>query len=310
MLQSLNTITITFLLGCQLIFPPGSGKLKVLIVDGFSNHDWKQTTLLVKNILEKSGLFTVDVSTAPLVDENTVRESWKPPFQDYDVVIQNTNNIYNKKLRWPKAVEKALGKYVRSGGGLYILHSANNAFVDWKAYNKMIGLGWRSKDEGISIQISKTGKIIKIPKHEGKSTFHGPRTNQVIYKLHDHPINEDFPEAWMTPDMELYQFPRGPARNLTVLSYAIDEKTNVRWPVEWVVRYGKGRVYNSSMGHLWKGDTYPPGYRCIGFQTALIRATEWLATGKASYPIPKNFPSNDEIEMAPLDAISQTDRTK
>ena len=40
-------------------------KIRVLIVDGFSNHDWQQTTALIQGILKPSGLFEVAVSTAP-----------------------------------------------------------------------------------------------------------------------------------------------------------------------------------------------------------------------------------------------------
>lgn len=39
--------------------------IHVLIIDGYSNHDWKQTTNITKSILEESKLFKVDVSTAP-----------------------------------------------------------------------------------------------------------------------------------------------------------------------------------------------------------------------------------------------------
>ena len=85
--------------------------------------------------------------------------------------------------------------------------------------------------------------------------------------------------------------------SLTVLPYARDHKTKINWPVEWTVAYGKGRVYNSSMGHLWKGDSYPVSLRCLGFQTTLIRAAEWLGTGKSSYPLPDNFPSESDIRM-------------
>ena len=98
--------------------------------------------------------------------------------------------------------------------------------------------------------------------------------------------------------MELYKFARKPAQNLTVLSYAKDDETDINWPVEWVVSYDKGRVYNSSMGHLWKGMTYPDGYRCIGFQTLMIRTTEWLATGQTTYPVPTNFPKRNRIKLA------------
>ena len=306
-----NYNSLIFLLCFMNLFEAKSemkpNKLKVLIVDGFSNHDWKQTTFVVKSILEKSGLFIIDCSTAPVIGDSIVDDSWNPAFQKYDVVIQNTNNINNKRLRWPKVVENNLGDFVRSGGGLYILHSANNAFLHWEAYNFMIGLGWRSKDEYLALRVGENKGLIEIPKHEGKSTTHGARTNQVIYKLSEHPINKGFPKKWKTPDMELYEYPRGPAKNLTVLSYAKHDATNMYWPVEWVINYGKGKVYNSSMGHLWKGDTYPEGYRCIGFQTTLIRATEWLASSKTTYPIPDNFPSEEEIVMVSLETLIKTD---
>jgi hypothetical protein len=48
---------------------------------------------------------------------------------------------------------------------------------------------------------------------------------------------------------------------------------------------------------LWKGETYPPAYRCIGFQTTMIRAAEWLATGKVTYPVPDNFPTKDLLSL-------------
>ena len=143
--------------------------------------------------------------------------------------------------------------------------------------------------------------MISIPAGEGKATYHGPRNDEVIQKFTEHPINKNFPDGWKTPDMELYKFARGPAKNLTVLSYAKDEETGINWPVEWVVAYGKGRVYNSSMGHLWKGDVFPVSYKCIGFQTTMIRVTEWLATGESTYTIPTNFPTEDHIVLSEVD---------
>ena len=296
-------IIVAFLLVWQFQFANGQDKnspekIKVLIVDGFSNHNWKQTTKVVKMILNKSGLFDVYVSTAPSEPNSVNWKTWEPEFDKYDVVIQNTNNIFNKKIKWPRRVQKELEEYVSSGGGLFILHSANNAFADWPEYNLMIGLGWRKADEGVALQVTDKGKIKVIPVGEGKNTYHGPRNDEVIHIIKCHPINRGFPKEWKTPDMELYKFARGPARNLTVLSYATDEKTGINWPVEWVVKYGKGRVYNSSMGHLWKDDIYPVTYRCIGFQTILIRVTEWLAIGKTTYPVPGNFPSATKISLA------------
>ena len=124
------------------------------------------------------------------------------------------------------------------------------------------------------------------------------RFNAVIHKLNQHPINKDYPEEWQTANTEVYNYPRGPAENITVLSYAFDSTATQRnWPVEWVVTYGKGRVYNSSMGHLWQGEIYPPAYRCVGFQTTMIRAVEWLATGKVTYPMSIDFPAKESISL-------------
>lgn len=265
--------------------------ISVLIVDGYSNHDWMQTSKLVKGILEESKLFRVRISTAPATTNLDSLNKWSPEFNKYDVVIQNTNNIHNKSLRWPEKMEKELENYVKSGGGLYILHSANNAFPHWKEYDKMIGLGWRARETGYAIEIDKDEKLIRIPPGAGNNTSHGKRFDALITVLNTHPINKGFPDRWMTPSMELYTHPRGPAENITILSYAYDTSTNKSWPVEWVVNYGKGRIYNSSMGHLWKNEIYPISYRCIGFQTIMIRTSEWLATGRVTYGLPSNFPT-------------------
>jgi len=45
-------------------------KIRVLIVDGFSNHDWKQATVLLRGVLKAAGGFEVSVSTAP-IDPNS-----------------------------------------------------------------------------------------------------------------------------------------------------------------------------------------------------------------------------------------------
>ena len=268
----------------------------VLIVDGFSNHDWKQTSAVTKQILENSGLFKVDITTVPT--DSMQQKAWKPAFGKYAVIIQNTNNIQNPGLRWPRSAELQLESYVNNGGGLYVLHSANNAYPHWKEYDKMIGLGWRPATTGYALEIDSNKNIIRIPPGEGKSTGHGARFNAIIQILNRHAITKDYPAQWKTANTEVYNYPRGPGENLTILSFAYDSTATHRmWPVEWVVSYGKGRVYSSSMGHLWQGEIYPEAYRCVGYQTTMIRVTEWLATGKVSYKIPGDFPTKDSTSL-------------
>ena len=98
---------------------------------------------------------------------------------------------------------------------------------------------------------------------------------------------------------------RGPAGNMTVLAIAYDPDSDLSWPVDWLIRYEGGTVYNSSMGHLWKGDTYPEGFRCIAFETTLIRAIEWLGSGKVTYALPAEFPGATQTSLRPTDYYSR-----
>ncbi|WP_406683569.1 ThuA domain-containing protein [Seonamhaeicola sp. MEBiC1930] len=295
MIKSKRVSFLLLILTSSLSF--AQDKISVLVIDGYSNHDWRKTTSIVTTILEKTNLFTVEVTTAPANQVEMDSNLWKPKFKKYDVVIQNTNSYGNRPI-WSRTIQLKLQKYVNSGGGLYILHSANNAFPEWEAYNQMIGMGWRSKDYKKSIVIETNGNTTIIPAGEGGSTSHGKRIDALLNKLTEHPINQGYPKQWKAADLEIYSYPRGPIKNLTVLSYAKEPKTQLNFPTEWVVNYGKGRVYNSTYGHVWKNSVdYPNSVRCIAFQTTLIRALEWLATKKVTWQIPSNFPNKDAISL-------------
>ena len=128
------------------------GKIRVLIVDGFSNHDWRQTTALLRGILEPMGLFDVAVSTAPGNTNDPAWASWRPTFSKYDVVIQTCNDL-NHGPPWPEPVKRDFENFVRDGGGIYIFHSAENAFVGWKEYEEIVGLYWRKADYCTAIRV-------------------------------------------------------------------------------------------------------------------------------------------------------------
>ena len=62
---------------------------------------------------------------------------------------------------------------------------------------------------------------------------------------------------------------------------------------------GKGKVITLVPGHLGENPKYPTTYDCVGFRTVLQRATEWVATDKVTIPVPKNFPTPDQISTVP-----------
>ena len=270
--------------------------IKVLIVDGFSNHDWQATTRAIVSILEEDGGFAIETSTVPEQDHPSWPQ-WDPGFDRYDVVIQNTNDI-TQKGAWPEPAKRSLERYVEGGGGLLVFHSGNNAFKDWPAYNRMIGLGWREQDFGPAIVIQ-DGHAVRIPAGEGGKTGHGKRTDTPITRLGDHPIHRGLPRVWMAADTEIYRYARGPAEDLSVLSYAKEAKTGLNFPTEWVIAYGKGRVYTSTFGHYWHNQSKDPrGIRCRGFQTLLPRATRWLAGTDVPATVPDDFPTKDQTSLA------------
>ena len=252
-----------------------AAKIRVLIVDGFSNHDWQQTTALIRSILAPSGLFEVAVSTAQQTTNAEAWAAWRPKFSDYDVVIQTCNDISHGPS-WPEPVKKDFVDFVRDGGGVYIFHSAENAFVGWKEYEQMVGLCWRKADYGTAIRVNDDGSLVRIPPGEGGGTSHGPRGDVLVTRLGDDPIHAGMPRAWLSPDMEVYYFARGPADHVEVLAYARDSKPgqDLLWPVEWTTTYGQGRVYVSTYGHVWRGDVQPAGMRCAAVQTIVPRAVQ------------------------------------
>jgi len=116
----------------------------------------------------------------------------------------------------------------------------------------MVGLCWRSADYGTAIRVNDDGTLVRLPPGDGGGTGHGPRGDVLVTRLGDDPIHAGMPRAWLSPDVEVYFYARGPAENINVLAYARDSKPGqgMLWPVEWTTTYGQGRVYVSTYGHV------------------------------------------------------------
>jgi len=89
-----------------------AGKIRVLIIDGQNNHNWRATTPLMKRELEETGRFTVAVSSnlkpgdAPGEIAETV--PFPPDLSRYDVIVSNYNGA-----AWPVSSRRRS----RSGSG-------------------------------------------------------------------------------------------------------------------------------------------------------------------------------------------------
>ncbi|GIW82212.1 MAG: hypothetical protein KatS3mg105_4019 [Gemmatales bacterium] len=274
-------------------------KIKVLIIDGINNHNWKDTTPLLRKYLEETGKFTVDVSTTPA--SKAAKDEWAkwhPDFSKYDVVVSNYNGP-----AWPEPVQKSFERFIREGGGLVNVHAANNAHRGWKEFEKMTGLLWRGPGDGWRLAFDKNQKEVKLPPGKGPGAGHGPQHGfQVVVIDQEHPITKGMPSRWMHTRDELYHGQRGPANDMHVLAIAFSDQTKrgtgYYEPMLWWIPYGKGRVVTTVLGHVGKNDSKEMvAMRCVGFATIFRRACEWAATGKVTIPIPENFPTADKTAI-------------
>jgi len=276
-----------------------SSKIRVLVLDGQNNHDWKGTSMSLRATLNACGRFEVSTSTSPPKKSGPEKwAAWRPAFDDHQVVLCNYNG-----QGWPEPVKNAFLAFVANGGGVVNVHAANNSFSNWKEWNRMIALGWRNAKFGDRITVNPdTGKLVRTEKGKGPGAGHG-RQHPFLVTVRDpeHPIMKGLPAWWMHTKDELYHGQRGPANDMKVLSSAwADPKTGgtgKHEPITWWVPWGKGRVVTTVLGHHWNGQKDFDALHCVGFQAVVVRALEWAATGKVTIPLPKGFPTDKKTSL-------------
>jgi type 1 glutamine amidotransferase len=265
--------------------------IKVLVISGQNNHDWKKSTPYLEKILNSTDLIQATVNNSPGPNApQAAWDGWQPRFRDFGCVVLNYNG-----QAWPERVQKDFVEYVRNGGGVVVIHAANNSFTGWKEYEQMVGLLWRGKEYGDSLYFDKEGNIVREKAGEGRGMGHGGQYDWVMTTRDaSNPITQSMPLHWMHAKDELYHGQRGPAADVHILLSAHSDPnkggTGYDEPIVWWVPFGKGKVLTNVMGHV--GETTP--LECVGFQTVLLRSVEWLSTGECHTPLPENFPTENQ----------------
>ena len=102
--------------------------LDALIVTGQNNHNWQRSSVYLKDILEKSGIFTAEITISPPAGEDM--SGFIIDFTPFDVVVLDYTGD-----DWPPETRDNFVSYVENGGGVVVYHASSNAFPDWPEYN-------------------------------------------------------------------------------------------------------------------------------------------------------------------------------
>jgi uncharacterized protein len=326
-----NNIRLLALIGLSflsLIVGPRNGEayaaepIRALIIDGQNNHvAWPKTTMMMKKYLEDTKRYTVDIARTKYtwkgdellakypLNDGVEREAlnqarpdpnFKPDFSKYQVVI---SNFGFGAAKWPDETNTAFEKFVADGGGLVIIHAADNSFGDWNEYNSMIGLGgWGGRNEksGPYVFLNEQGERVEDTS-KGSGGSHGDQHEfAVVVRDSKHPIMDGLPKIWMHTKDELYDRLRGPGTNMKILATAFastDHKGSGRHePMVMTIDYKKGRVFHTPLGHA------DYSMECVGFITLFVRGTDWAATGRViDSAVPQDFPTAEKSSKRTFD---------
>ncbi|MCC5928997.1 MAG: PmoA family protein [Cyclobacteriaceae bacterium] len=237
--------------------------VSILILSGRNNHEWDKTTLLLEKIFNAHHRFQATYTYQP--DTLTYND-----LMVYDAIVSNFNSWPENEYRWPAELEQALLKYIEEGGGMVFFHAATSAFYGWPEFKNISTGAWIDE------------------------TSHGrPAPAKVSIENQQHPITRGmkdfviFDELWINAEQN---------SDFEVLAYAINEdaksKGHPQQAAVMIKEYGKGRIFHTILGHDSRA------MRNTGFQSLMLRGTEWAANNGVTIKIPQELSIGDSATQA------------
>jgi len=250
-----NTPRLALLAACilpALTAPLGAedakpAPVKVLLMTGQNNHNWKATTPVMLDLYEAGGRFDVTVNEKPW-------DLKAGEFAKYDVVVSNWSMWPGIGADpWSDEVKTDFLEFMKKGGGLLVVHAGSSIHYQWPEFQKIIGATWAKGVTGHG------------PRHEFEVTITDPQ----------HPITKGI-KPFKTFDELWHKMLRTGEPEILATAFSAKDKrgTGEDEPMVMVTRHGEGRCVNLVLGHDAKAMSNP------GFKKLFLRSTEWAATGK------------------------------
>jgi type 1 glutamine amidotransferase len=212
--------------------------IRVNIVTGensYKGHVWQETSAELRTILEADKRFKVEVSPDP----NRIADD---QIFGFDALVLDFRNA--DPLAQDEKVRQNLVKFLEQGKGIVTIHWADGAFPYWPEFVNIVGRAQQAK-------------------HDPR----GPFTVKIADP--NSPITRGMKD-FETDDELYYDFKDGD-RPIHVLATAHSKVLDKDSPMAITVDYGKGRVFNTPLGHDVKGLKVPE----VG--ELIRRGTAWAA---------------------------------
>jgi len=212
--------------------------IRVNIVTGensYKGHVWQETSAELRSILEADKRFKVEVSPDP----NRIADD---QIFGFDALVLDFRNA--DPLASDEKVRQNLVKFLEQGKGIVTIHWADGAFPYWPEFVNIVGRAQQAK-------------------HDRR----GPFTIKIADP--NHPITRGMKD-FETDDELYYDFKDGD-RPIHVLATAHSKVLDKDSPMALTVEYGKGRVFNTPLGHDVKALKVPE----VG--ELIRRGTAWAA---------------------------------
>jgi type 1 glutamine amidotransferase len=250
------------LLGVASVAQAAPKKLLVVTVTkGFRHSSISTAEAVLSQLSAKSGkhpekpLFVLDFVRT---DEDMANKMTPQALKQYDgVIFANTTGDL------PLPDKQGFLDWIKSGKAFIGMHSATDTFRGHKPldpYVDMIGAEFKE--------------------HRAQADV------DCINQDSKHPACEDLPASWHVRD-EIYLmngFDRGKVHGLLTLDKHPNTKEPGDYPIAWCKRYGKGRVFYTSLGHredVWTPDT-PANFKrenpkevATAYQKHILNGIEW-----------------------------------
>jgi type 1 glutamine amidotransferase/azurin len=251
--------------------------IHALILTGNNHpaHDWAATTKTLTDVLHGDPRIGVDVTDDPSILA-------KADLAYYDVIIQNYCNWDQPGLT--DAAKEGFADYLKDGGGLVIVHYANGS---WYMTNPSgLGAYWPEY----------SGKICRrywdhtVSSHDAFGEF------TVRFTDRKHPITDGLQGLTFATTDELYFNQKGDLP-IEPLAVATSNVTKADAPMAFAYNYGKGRVFQTVLGHA------PESILASGTSMMIQRGAVWAAGAELEKADPADLKRKPKADANPAPLI-------